>query len=88
MQKVVNIGLLGSGTVGSGVIKVLEMNQRQITERVGAQIKLKTVLVRDISKQRPQLANYQVTADINDIINDPEIDVVVELMGGLHPARE
>ena len=88
MQKVVNIGLLGSGTVGSGVIKVLEMNQRQITERVGAQIKLKTVLVRDTSKQRPQLANYQVTADINDIINDPEIDVVVELMGGLHPARE
>ena len=88
MQKVVNIGLLGSGTVGSGVIKVLEMNQRQITERVGAQIKLKTVLVRDTGKQRPQLANYQVTADINDIINDPEIDVVVELMGGLHPARE
>ncbi len=88
MQKVVNIGLLGSGTVGSGVIKVLEMNQRQITERVGAQIKLKTVLVRDTGKQRPQLANYQVTADINGIINDPEIDVVVELMGGLHPARE
>ena len=88
MQKVVNIGLLGSGTVGSGVIKVLEMNQRQITERVGAQIKLKTVLVRDTGKQRPQLANYQVTADINDIINDPEIDVVVELMGGLHPAYE
>ena len=88
MQKVVNIGLLGSGTVGSGVIKVLEMNQRQITERVGAQIKLKTVLVRDTGKQRPQLENYQVTADINDIINDPEIDVVVELMGGLHPARE
>ena len=88
MQKVIKIGLLGSGTVGSGVIKVLEMNQQQITERVGAQLQLKTVLVRDLTKKRPVLERYNVTDCIEDILDDKEIDIVVELMGGLHPARE
>lgn len=88
MQKVIKIGLLGSGTVGSGVIKVLEMNQQQITERVGAQLQLRTVLVRDLTKKRPVLERYNVTDRIEDILDDKEIDIVVELMGGLHPARE
>ena len=88
MQKVIKIGLLGSGTVGSGVIKVLEMNQQQIAERVGAQLQLKTVLVRDLTKKRPFLDGYNVTDCIEDILDDKEIDIVVELMGGLHPARE
>lgn len=88
MEKVIQIALLGAGTVGSGVVKVLEMNRRQITERVGAPIQLKTVLVRTLGKARPELASYQVTDKIEDILNDEEIDVVVELMGGIHPARE
>ena len=88
MGKIIRIGLLGSGTVGSGVIKVLEMNRRQISERVGAQIQLKTVLVRNFDKERPQLDGYQVTDNYEDILDDEEIDIVVELMGGLHPARE
>lgn len=88
MKKVIQIALLGAGTVGSGVVKVLEMNRLQITERVGAPIQLKTVLVRTLGKARPELASYQVTDNIEDILNDEEIDVVVELMGGIHPARE
>ena len=88
MGKIIRIGLLGAGTVGSGVIKVLEMNRRQISERVGAQIQLKTVLVRNFAKERPQLDGYQVTDNYEDILDDEEIDIVVELMGGLHPARE
>ena len=88
MEKVIRVGLLGAGTVGSGVIQVLEMNRRQITERVGAQIQLKTVLVRDLAKKRPQLEGFVLTDNIDDIVNDEEIDVVVELMGGLEPARE
>ncbi len=88
MEKVIQIALLGAGTVGAGVVKVLEMNRRQITERVGAPIQLKTVLVRTLGKARPELASYQVTDKIEDILNDEEIDVVVELMGGIHPARE
>lgn len=88
MKKVIQIALLGAGTVGFGVVKVLEMNRLQITERVGAPIQLKTVLVRTLGKARPELASYQVTDKIEDILNDEEIDVVVELMGGIHPARE
>ena len=88
MEKVIKIGLLGSGTVGSGVIKVLDMNRRQITERVGTPIQIKTVLVRDLTKPRPYLKDLRVTDDIEEILRDDEIDVVVELMGGLHPARE
>ena len=88
MEKVIRVGLLGAGTVGSGVIQVLEMNRRQITERVGAQIQLKTVLVRNLAKKRPQLEGYVLTDNIDDIVKDEEIDVVVELMGGLEPARE
>ena len=64
MQKVIKIGLLGAGTVGSGVIKVLEMNRQQITERVGAELMIKKVLVRDCSKVRPFLEGYQVTDNI------------------------
>ena len=88
MQKVIKIGILGAGTVGSGVIKVLEMNRRQITERVGAELQVQQVLVRDCNKVRPFLDGYKVTTDINDILNDKEIDIVVELMGGLTPAKD
>ncbi|MBO6204367.1 MAG: homoserine dehydrogenase, partial [Selenomonas sp.] len=88
MQKVIKIGLLGAGTVGSGVIKVLEMNRQQITERVGAELMIKKVLVRDCSKVRPFLEGYQVTDNIEDILNDDEIEIVVELMGGLNPAKD
>ncbi|MBR1695972.1 MAG: homoserine dehydrogenase, partial [Selenomonas sp.] len=88
MEKMIRVGLLGSGTVGSGVVQVLEMNREQITERVGAPIQLKTVLVRDLNKKRPNLAGYQLTDNYEDILKDDEIDIVVELMGGLHPARE
>ncbi|SFT33459.1 homoserine dehydrogenase [Selenomonas sp. GACV-9] len=88
MERVIRVGLLGAGTVGSGVIQVLAMNRRQITERVGAQIQLKTVLVRNAAKKRPQLDGFKVTDNIEDIVNDDEIDIVVELMGGLEPARE
>ena len=88
MEKIIRVGLLGAGTVGSGVIRVLEMNSRQIRERVGAQIRLKTVLVHNLNKKRPQLGGYRVTDNYDDILNDKEIDIVVELMGGLHPARE
>ncbi|SHL03282.1 homoserine dehydrogenase [Selenomonas ruminantium] len=88
MQKVIKIGVLGAGTVGSGVIKVLEMNQPQITERVGARLEVKQVLVRDCSKVRPFLEGIKVTDKIEDILQDEEIQIVVELMGGLKPAKE
>ena len=88
MRKAITIGLLGSGTVGTGVVRVLRENAHEITEKVGAQLQIKTVLVRNLAKERPELAGLKLTDKIEDILEDPEIDVVVELMGGIHPARE
>lgn len=90
MKQAIKIGLLGSGTVGSGVIDVLEMNAGIISERVGCPLKIKTLLVRDRKKIRHGLVGkgIELTDNFQDIIADPEIDIVVELIGGLHPARE
>ncbi len=88
MSREIKLGLLGSGTVGSGVVQVLRENIQEITAKVGAKLSIKTVLVRDAGKKRPQLENLQVTENFQDILDDAEISIVVELMGGLHPARE
>ncbi|ORU00282.1 Homoserine dehydrogenase [Anaerovibrio sp. JC8] len=88
MGNKIQIGLLGSGTVGSGVVEVLKKNVKDIEQRVGCEIGIKTVLVRDLAKKRANLEGIKVTDNIDDIINDPEISIVVELMGGLHPALE
>lgn len=88
MSKVIKIGLLGSGTVGTGVVRVLKENGADIAKKAGAAVIVKKVLVRDISKKRPYLEDVELTENAQDIVNDPEIDIVVELMGGLHPAFE
>ncbi len=88
MSKDIKIGLLGSGTVGTGVVRVLQENGQDIAKKVGATISVKKVLVRDVTKKREYLDAVELTDNALDIINDPEIDIVVELMGGLHPAFE
>ncbi|MBP2632872.1 MAG: homoserine dehydrogenase [Firmicutes bacterium] len=88
MRKVINIGLLGLGTVGGGVIKVLAENAREISQKVGADVNVKTVLVRDVNKARAVKGNFAVTATIEDIINDQAINIVIEVMGGENPAKE
>lgn len=88
MSKDIKIGLLGSGTVGTGVVRVLQDNGQDIAKKVGASISVKKILVRDVSKKREYLDEAMLTDNASDIINDPEIDIVVELMGGLHPAFE
>lgn len=87
-QKKINIGLLGAGTVGGGVILVLNQNRPLITERVGAEICIKKVLARHPEKVRALDASLATTDKIEDIVNDPDIDIVVELMGREHPALE
>jgi homoserine dehydrogenase len=85
----VNIGLLGLGTVGGGTVSVLKRNASEITRRGGREIKISAASARDISRAR--LCNTQgirLTTDSFDIVNDPDIDIVVELIGGLSPAKE
>ena len=88
MGKTIKIGLLGSGTVGSGVVEVLKKNVDEISQKAGTEIEIKKILVRDLKKKRPHLEGMDLTDDINDILKDDDIDIIVELMGGLHPARE
>ncbi|MEK7680188.1 MAG: homoserine dehydrogenase [Deltaproteobacteria bacterium] len=83
----INIGLIGLGTIGTGVVKVLKENSSIIRERVG-EIVLKKVADRDIHRDRGiKLDEGVLTEDAMDVINDPEIQVVIELIGGTTDAK-
>lgn len=88
-METIKIGLVGLGTVGSGVLQMLTQNQAKISNITGRQLDVKTIVVRDINKPRNvSTDNIMLTDDLNQIINDPEIKIVVEVMGGIHPAKE
>ena len=88
MREQINIALLGSGTVGGGVLQVLEKNGGDIAQKIGLPVKVTKVLVRNPAKYQEELKNYQMVTAIEDIVNDPQIDIVIELMGRDHPAKE
>ncbi|MDR4505466.1 MAG: homoserine dehydrogenase [Candidatus Scalindua sp.] len=85
-----NIGLIGLGTVGSGVAEILLSNPPIFANKLDKRINLAGVADRSIDKKKtiqfPH--NVIVTHDFNEIINNPEIEVIVELIGGIHPAKE
>lgn len=85
----IKIGLLGCGVVGTGVVKQLINNQENIARNTGCRLEIKRVLVRDLNKDRSlDLPREVFTDQAEDIINDPEIDIVVELIGGINPAKD
>ena len=88
MNKKIKIGLLGSGTVGTGVIKVLLENVHEITQKIGREVAITKVLVRDLNKKRKIPSTCTIIDDFEEIINDDSIDIVVEVMGGENPAKE
>lgn len=88
MNESIKIALLGAGTVGGGVVRALSMNAEQIMARAGAQIEIKTILVRDAKKYRSELSGITLTDNFDAIIHDKEISIVVEVMGGIHPAKD
>jgi homoserine dehydrogenase len=88
MKKEINLGLLGSGTVGGGVILVLKKNAEEISKRVGVPVKIKTVLARHPEKVKQLDPSLATTDNFNEMITDPDIDIIVELMGREHPAKE
>ena len=88
MKKMISIGLIGFGTVGTGVVKLLQENGDLIAGRLGAEIRLQRIADIDIRKSRGiPVDDALLTTDAADILNDPRIDIVVELMGGYEPAR-
>ena len=89
MQEI-NIGLIGFGTVGSGLAQVLYEQAERIEKRVGAVIRLKTVadiMVDTLPDHIAQGGKVTLTRDANEIFTDPEISIVVELIGGIEPAK-
>ncbi|WP_164214435.1 homoserine dehydrogenase [Virgibacillus sp. YIM 98842] len=84
MESNVSIGLLGLGVVGSGVIKLIENHQKELAHKLGCAVQVKSVLVRNPDKARDvNLNRTLLTTNPDDILNDPEIDIIVEVMGGI-----
>ncbi|AEG19149.1 homoserine dehydrogenase [Methanobacterium paludis] len=87
MKDNVNIGLIGFGTIGSGVVETFNQNFDLINDKVKKDVKLKRVVDLDITTDRGVKVDPEVlSTDVNDILEDPEIDIVIELMGGYQPA--
>jgi homoserine dehydrogenase len=87
-MKPINVGLLGLGTVGGGTLTVLRRNAEEITRRAGREIRVVRAAVRNLEKARLLAGDLPLTTDPFDVVDDPNIDIVVELIGGLEPARE
>ncbi len=90
MVKVLNVGLLGLGTVGSGVPLLIKENQKKIEDITGTRINIKTAFVRDIESKQTiaDKFNLNLTTSFTDILEDEEIQVIVEVMGGTTLAKE
>jgi len=88
MRKI-NIGIIGFGTVGSGVVKILREKRAFLAQKTGIEINIKKICDKDItSKRNVSVDKKLLTKDAKEIIDDAQIDIVVELMGGIHPAKE
>jgi len=88
VKSVVRVGLLGLGTVGTGVAKILTRSKDKLERHVGAKLELARVAERDMSRPRDvELPRDIITDDPMQVIKDPSIDLVVELIGGIMPAK-
>ncbi|MBI4707158.1 MAG: homoserine dehydrogenase [Candidatus Omnitrophica bacterium] len=88
MRKI-NLGIIGFGNVGAGVIKILREKKSLLSEKIGIEINVKKVCDKDIiSKRNVSVDKALLTRNPKDILDDPQIDIVVELVGGINPAKE
>lgn len=85
----ISIGLLGLGTVGSGVVQIIEKHQDKLMHQVGCPVVVKKVLVKDLNKDRAVKVDQNLlTLNPDEILNDHDIDVVIEVMGGIEETRD
>ena len=88
-KKVLKVALLGLGTVGTGVYKVLRNQETEMMHKLGCEVKIVKILVRNLEKAAKKVEDSSIlTNDWESIVSDPQIDLVIELMGGLSPAKE
>jgi homoserine dehydrogenase len=89
VEQMINVGIIGFGTVGTGTARILLENEDILSRKAGFGINLKKIADLDIKKDRGiKLPKGILTKDANEILNDPEIDIVIELMGGIRPAKD
>lgn len=88
-MKKIKVGMLGFGNVGTGTYQTLEMNRELIEKHVGASVEISKILVNDVTKPRQVVTPDGVLTDnVADIIDNPEIDIVAEVLGGIETASE
>ncbi|NQT46530.1 MAG: homoserine dehydrogenase [Candidatus Omnitrophica bacterium] len=88
-MKTVNVGIIGFGTVGSGVVKALKARRELIRRKSGIDIRIAGICDADLrSKRDVKVDKKLLTKDAYKLIRDPQVDIVVELIGGIHPAKE
>ncbi len=83
----IHVGLIGFGTVGSGLAQVLKDQQQRIAEKSDLTVRLKTVADINVTSLPSDLGDVRLTRDAAEIFTDPEISIVVELIGGIEPAK-
>lgn len=89
MKKAIGIGLLGLGTVGAGVAQVLATKAEGLAEQAGLPLVLRKVLVRDLDRRRPvEVDPKLLTSHPEEVLSHPQVDIVIELIGGEYPATE
>lgn len=90
MQKSnIKVGLIGLGTVGTGVAKIILNNGTNIEKKIGARLEINKIAVRDINKKRDiELSSEVFTNNVEDVINDPDIDIIIEVAGGIEPTKD
>lgn len=88
-MKKINIGLIGFGNVGSGVVRILREKKGFLSDKTGVAINIKKICDKDISsKRKVRISKDLLTTSVKQVIDDPQIDIIVELIGGIHPAKE
>ncbi len=87
-KKTIQVALLGLGTVGTGVYKVLQNQREEMLSKLGAEVEIKKILVRNLEKAAKKVEDDAVlTNRWEDIVHDDDISIVIEVMGGMEPAR-
>ncbi len=88
-MRTINVGLIGFGTIGVGVAQALLKRKGYLQHKAGFEINLKKICDKDLSSKRDiAVAKDLLTRDVDEVLTDPEIDIVIELIGGIHPAKE
>ncbi|MHB0976652.1 MAG: homoserine dehydrogenase [Candidatus Aquicultorales bacterium] len=89
VKETVKVGLIGLGTVGSGVVRILQRHGESLRSKIGVELVLAKAVDRDLDRAKAlQLPPEMLSDDVSFIIDDPDIDIVVELIGGITPARD